>query len=157
MGGGFLSEEEQAEEAAGRRQMPGAVTVTMELGDAVFFDAGIIHRGWNPTGINRWTMHHVSWCADAPIMWDYDPVSSAAEVEALLDSRSDVPERFADYLRAFTEPVREKMRDGTRLGSFLDLWLPAEEADRRRNWDATNGPRDAVAASLAQEQEAARL
>ena len=98
IGAGFVTEEEAAGggEFSG---MPGGVTVRMELGDVCYFvrphphlppartlrprtlttltltnawgqDAGIIHRGWNPSGINRWTMHHVSWRADAPIMWD---------------------------------------------------------------------------------------
>ena len=60
IGAGFLTEGQAAAAGGG---MPGGVTVAMELGDVCYFDAGIVHRGWNPTGINRWTMHHVSWWA----------------------------------------------------------------------------------------------
>ena len=44
--------------------MPGMFTAEMQIGDVCYFDAGMLHRGWNPNGEQRWTMHHVTWGAD---------------------------------------------------------------------------------------------
>ena len=43
------------------RVMPGGIEVNVEPGDVVYFDAGILHRGWNPEGRTRWTLHNVTW------------------------------------------------------------------------------------------------
>ena len=149
IGAGFVTEEEVANggEFTG---MPGGVTVRMELGDVCYFDAGIIHRGWNPTGINRWTMHNVSWRADIPIMWDYEPVggSTVPDLEALVKHGS-LPTAFEDYVLNFTEAVRKTQSDGSRESSFCDLWMSQNDADKRRNWAATEAARDAVGAAAA--------
>ena len=120
-------------------------------------------------------MHHVSWRADAPIMWDCatqttcrlyclradpsltriarmadEPVagSTIPDLEALVQG-GGLPKAFEDYVLGFTRPVRETRRAGTREGSFCDLWMPEAEADERRNWAATEAAREAVEATAA--------
>jgi hypothetical protein len=38
--------------------MPGQMTVELEPGDVVFYYPNFLHRGYNPSGEIRWTMHH---------------------------------------------------------------------------------------------------
>eukprot|EP01051_Picozoa_sp_SAG22_P020030 SAG22_NODE_3894_length_1480_cov_1.296886_1_plen_348_part_00 len=40
--------------------MPGGVTVELEPGDIVYYNSQFWHRGWNPEGLDRWTLH-CSW------------------------------------------------------------------------------------------------
>jgi len=37
--------------------MPGAITVELEPGDIVYYFSQFWHRGWNPHGADRWTLH----------------------------------------------------------------------------------------------------
>jgi len=48
--------------------MPGQVTVEMEPGDIAFYNANLWHRGYNPRGQLRWTMHAAYWRPDFPVM-----------------------------------------------------------------------------------------
>ena len=47
--------------------MPGQMTVETEPGDIVFYYPNLLHRGFNPTGALRWTMHHAFLRADTPV------------------------------------------------------------------------------------------
>ena len=47
--------------------MPGQMTVETEPGDILFYYSNLLHRGFNPTGVMRWTMHHAFVRADAPV------------------------------------------------------------------------------------------
>ena len=47
--------------------MPGATAVEMQPGDVCYFDAGLLHRGWNLQGNIRWTLHHVTWGNLTPV------------------------------------------------------------------------------------------
>ena len=47
--------------------MPGQITVETEPGDIAFYYSNLLHRGFNPTGAMRWTMHHAFVRADAPV------------------------------------------------------------------------------------------
>ena len=49
------------------RVMPGGIEVRINPGDVAYFDAGILHRGWNPKGRSRWTIHNVT-CAPLPVL-----------------------------------------------------------------------------------------
>ncbi len=49
-------------------EMPGALIVPLEPGDVVYYDPNLWHRGWNPDGGQRWTMHCAFWSADYPVM-----------------------------------------------------------------------------------------
>ena len=51
--------------------MPGQRDVTMEPGDVAFYFANLLHRGYNPKGALRWTMHHAFMRADEPVQ-SYD-------------------------------------------------------------------------------------
>lgn len=59
--------------------MPGQVTIELEPGDIVYRHAHILHRGWNPDGVLRWTMLSGFWWADVPV-W----VEDADDREAML-------------------------------------------------------------------------
>ena len=58
----------QAAEAGEQAAMPDAISVELEPGDAVYYNANLWHRGWNPAGINRWTMHAAFWSVAYPVM-----------------------------------------------------------------------------------------
>ena len=44
-------------------EMPNALVVELEPGDIVHYNANLWHRGWNPEGRKRWTMHCAFWSA----------------------------------------------------------------------------------------------
>lgn len=58
----------QASAAKENPQMPGAMVVEVEPGDIAYYNANLWHRGWNPTGANRWTMHSAFWKTEYPVM-----------------------------------------------------------------------------------------
>jgi ectoine hydroxylase-related dioxygenase (phytanoyl-CoA dioxygenase family) len=47
--------------------MPGQLTVETEPGDVAFYYSNLLHRGYNPEGAMRWTMHHAFVRADSPV------------------------------------------------------------------------------------------
>jgi ectoine hydroxylase-related dioxygenase (phytanoyl-CoA dioxygenase family) len=47
--------------------MPGQLTVETEPGDVAFYYSNLLHRGYNPGGALRWTMHHAFVNAAAPV------------------------------------------------------------------------------------------
>jgi proline iminopeptidase len=47
--------------------MPGAVAVELEPGDVCFYDPNIYHRGYNPGGEPRWTMHALFLAKRCPV------------------------------------------------------------------------------------------
>ncbi|HZO89793.1 MAG TPA: phytanoyl-CoA dioxygenase family protein [Chthonomonadaceae bacterium] len=47
--------------------IPGQMMVEMEPGDVVFYYPNLLHRGYNPTGAFRWTMHHAFLRASQPV------------------------------------------------------------------------------------------
>ena len=49
-------------------EMPGALVVDLEPGDIVHYNANLWHRGWNPEGRKRWTLHCAFWRAGATVM-----------------------------------------------------------------------------------------
>jgi hypothetical protein len=48
--------------------MPGAMVVKMNAGDIAFYNANLWHRGWNPHGGVRWTMHSAFWLQRYEVM-----------------------------------------------------------------------------------------
>ena len=48
--------------------MPNAHVVELEPGDIAYYNANLWHRGWNPEGHKRWTMHCAFWNAGATVM-----------------------------------------------------------------------------------------
>lgn len=61
---------DQLQAAAAREQarMPGGVEVELEPGDIAYYNANLWHRGWNPRGQMRWTLHCAFWKASYPVM-----------------------------------------------------------------------------------------
>ncbi len=51
--------------------MPGQITVELEPGDIVYYNANLWHRGLNPEGILRWSMHTAFWRAELPV-WQHE-------------------------------------------------------------------------------------
>ena len=49
-------------------EMPNALVVELEPGDIAYYNANLWHRGWNPEGHKRWTMHCAFWNAGATVM-----------------------------------------------------------------------------------------
>jgi hypothetical protein len=47
--------------------MPGQMAVETVPGDVVFYYPNLLHRGYNPEGALRWTMHHAFVSASAPV------------------------------------------------------------------------------------------
>lgn len=62
------TEIEIAAALADHDEMPGVLIVMLEPGDVVYYDPNLWHRGWNPDGQCRWTMHAAFWNADYPVM-----------------------------------------------------------------------------------------
>ena len=60
---------EIAAAAAGEQaRMPDALVVEVEPGDIVYYNANLWHRGWNPAGGMRWSLHCAFWRAEYPVM-----------------------------------------------------------------------------------------
>ena len=51
--------------------MPGQITVELEPGDIVYYNANLWHRGLNPQGVLRWSMHSAFWQAELPV-WQHE-------------------------------------------------------------------------------------
>jgi phytanoyl-CoA dioxygenase PhyH len=47
--------------------MPGQLIVETQPGDVAFYYPNLLHRGYNPDGALRWTMHHAFLSAAAPV------------------------------------------------------------------------------------------
>lgn len=48
-------------------EMPGQLTVEAGPGDVAFYYSNLLHRGYNPSGAMRWTMHHAFVAASRPV------------------------------------------------------------------------------------------
>jgi nicotinamide N-methyltransferase len=57
-----------ASKAGDQAQMPEAMVVEVEPGDIVYYNANLWHRGWNPEGAMRWSLHCAYWRAEYPVM-----------------------------------------------------------------------------------------
>ena len=49
-------------------EMPDALVVGLEPGDIAYYNANLWHRGLNPEGRKRWTLHCAFWSAGATVM-----------------------------------------------------------------------------------------
>eukprot|EP01051_Picozoa_sp_SAG22_P015701 SAG22_NODE_2091_length_3027_cov_1.473702_1_plen_738_part_00 len=127
------------------REMPGGIAVRIEPGDVAYFDAGILHRGWNPMGETRWTLHNVSWGTQIPVMFDYDPIGDVPALRQVLADYPSLPRQGKKYLTDFIDSVEEGERK-SRKPLFADLWASAEQADA---WAAEKADAAAAAAAAA--------
>ncbi|MCQ6559111.1 phytanoyl-CoA dioxygenase family protein [Paenibacillus mendelii] len=80
--------------------VPGELVVELGAGDAVFYYPNILHRGYNPDGHFRWSLHHAFRTADSP----------HREYEGQRDWISGVEmERFGPRVRALLERFSKSM------------------------------------------------
>jgi nicotinamide N-methyltransferase len=49
-------------------EIAAGIEVRLEPGDILYYNANLWHRGWNPEGCWRWTMHAAYWKAGCPVM-----------------------------------------------------------------------------------------
>ncbi|MDA0839768.1 MAG: phytanoyl-CoA dioxygenase family protein [Planctomycetota bacterium] len=85
--------------------LPGQITVELDPGDVVFYYNNLFHRGYNPEGELRWTMHHGFMVANAPI---YD-------VEAGQDSwigQEGYIESLPEGLQVYVQRYLDRCGDG---------------------------------------------
>lgn len=104
--------EEIAASAAGEDgEIAAAIEVALEPGDILYYNANLWHRGWNPSGRLRWTLHAAYWRADYPVMThehgQREALQDAAHLQRLpagartliqryLDSYTDTPSGLLD-------------------------------------------------------------
>lgn len=62
------AEEIAAHEAGVDGEIPAGIEVRLEPGDILYYNANLWHRGWNPEGRLRWTLHAAYWKAEYPVM-----------------------------------------------------------------------------------------
>ena len=82
-------------------QMPGAIAVTLEPGDAVYYDFTLWHRGHNPGGAKRLTIHNAYWHADVPVLAHEQ--GQADSIQTTLSEHPDMPQRVRTYLERYIE------------------------------------------------------
>ena len=85
--------------------MPGAMMVELEPGDIVFYNANLWHRGFNPKGEQRWTMHCAFWKRDYVVMSHEWGQRAALESAGHLER---MPEKTAQYIRRYLDKYPEK-------------------------------------------------
>ena len=80
--------------------MPGAMTVELEPGDIAFYNANLWHRGWNPHGGIRWTMHCAFWLQKYEVMshehGQREPMLSAGHMERMPEGTKTYIQRYLD-------------------------------------------------------------
>lgn len=52
----------------GNQDIPELVTIELQPGDAVFRHTDLLHQGWNPQGLPRWTMVSAMWANDVAML-----------------------------------------------------------------------------------------
>ena len=87
----------------------------------------MLHRGWNPEGEHRATMHHVTWGADVPVTFDYDPLDDGQLVQ-ILEDHPDMHPAARRYLQTFLDSQREG-EQMERKPSIYDMWMTHAETD----------------------------
>ncbi|MBI2193549.1 MAG: phytanoyl-CoA dioxygenase family protein [Planctomycetes bacterium] len=95
-------EEIEASAAKEKAQMPGAMVVEMEPGDIAYYNANLWHRGWNPEGRLRWTMHSAFWKVEYAVMKHEHGQREAMLTPGHLDRMPPVTRQFIQrYLDAY--------------------------------------------------------
>jgi hypothetical protein len=84
--------------------MPGQLTVETEPGDIVFYYNNMHHRGYNPKGELRWTMHHGFMVADAPVYDVEEGQESWMGQEGYIDS---LPAGLKVYMQRYLDSCRD--------------------------------------------------
>jgi len=102
------AELEAAADKSGATGMPGALIVMLEPGDIVYYNANLWHRGWNPTGRKRWTMHSAFWTADYPVMKHEHGQRAALLTAGHMDRMPPITRQYVQrYLDQYTDDAVE--------------------------------------------------
>ncbi len=96
------STEDELTAAAAKEQanMPGALIVELEPGDIAYYNANLWHRGWNPEGQKRMTLHCAFWKAEYPVMRHEYGQREALTTPGHLEK---MPAAAALYIRRYLE------------------------------------------------------
>eukprot|EP01052_Picozoa_sp_SAG31_P030545 SAG31_NODE_3140_length_4629_cov_2.504636_5_plen_415_part_00 len=89
--------------------MPGAIDVRLEPGDVVYYDNTILHRGHNPAGRPRLTIHNAYWAAEVPT-GSHD-FGQEQTIEAILQEhghKQTIPYRTKKYMLNYIEAARRQ-------------------------------------------------
>lgn len=92
-------------------EMPGQMAVEVEPGDVAFYDPDLLHRGHNPDGALRWTMHHAFIVASQPVAVHERGQESWIAQPGYLAS---LPERLRVAMQRYLDALSEG--DPPRLG-----------------------------------------
>ena len=80
------------------------IEVCLQPGDMLYYNANLWHRGWNPSGQPRWTLHAAYWKSEYPVMkhehGQQQALQSAAHLQRLPGSARQLIQR---YLDAYTD------------------------------------------------------
>lgn len=96
------AEEFEALKNDATNEMPGQVTVELEPGDVVFYYSNLWHRGYNPEGRLRWTMHHAFVRRGSPVCQHEQGQNEWSANSAYLAS---LPPRLREFMEAYNEAV----------------------------------------------------
>lgn len=106
------AEEIRASQAGEAADMPGAMIVAVDPGDIVYYNANLWHRGWNPDGVERWTMHAAFWKSHYPVMRHEYGQREAMLTPGHLDRMPPVTRQYIQrYLDAYPEGVAKSLFD----------------------------------------------
>ncbi|MFT5085803.1 MAG: hypothetical protein ACI8PG_000150 [Planctomycetota bacterium] len=89
-----------AETAGDDADMPDALVVELEPGDIAYYNANLWHRGWNPEGAKRWTLHCAFWKAAYPVMRHEHGQREALTTPGHLEQ---MPAVAAEYIQRYLE------------------------------------------------------
>ncbi|MEE2658257.1 MAG: phytanoyl-CoA dioxygenase family protein [Candidatus Latescibacterota bacterium] len=88
-------------------EMPHGETVELEPGDVVYYNPNLWHRGWNPEGALRWTLHAAYWRTADPVMTHEQGQRDALSEEGHLDRfPQSVRQLVQGYLDSYPETPR---------------------------------------------------
>lgn len=90
-------------------KMPGGMAVELEPGDIAYYNDNMWHRGWNPEGKDRWTMHAFFFNAEYPVTRNESGQRALLETPGHMESLPPLTRRYVQrYLDAYPlgEPVR---------------------------------------------------
>lgn len=97
--------------AGDEAQMPNALVVELEPGDIVYYDANLWHRGWNPEGVNRWSMHCAFWRAECPVMAHETGQQEDLQRAGYLESMPAIAREYVEHYLSNHPDEPAKMQD----------------------------------------------
>jgi hypothetical protein len=116
----------------------GAVPISVSAGDVVLWDLNLLHRGWNPGGIERLTLHGSYVDATVPVM--SHEIGQQRALESLLNhwwskgsyAKGSHPHT---HLGEFFRPLERYLAACPASGQDAGTMLSLLQDDRRRQWN----------------------